>query len=199
MATRTITKPRGRPNNRFGDRRIEVLRTAARVFSDLGFRQATLEDVAREIGMTRAALYHYSQSKDALLTACGDIARQELMEAVGHARREADGRARLTAFFQRYAEIVSEDFGRCFVLTDASEMAEDERTTSRKAQLALGNAAAEMIAEGIADGSLRSCDPRVASRLLFAAFNGVARWRNPPKDVAADFLDILFDGLAPRG
>src|SRR3546814_7450594 len=106
MATRTITKPRGRPNNRFGDRRIEVLRTAARVFSDLGFRQATLEDVARELGMTRAALYHYSPRKDALLTECGDIARQELMEALGHSRGEADGRARIAAFFRRYAAIV---------------------------------------------------------------------------------------------
>src|SRR3546814_18412547 len=132
MATRTITKPRGWPNNRFGDRRIEVLRTAARVFSDLGFRQATLEDVARELGMTRAALYHYSPSKDALLTECGDIARQELMEALGHSRGEADGRARIAAFFRRYAAIVREDFGRCFVLSDFSKMAEDERATPRK-------------------------------------------------------------------
>src|SRR3546814_7417741 len=83
MATRTISKPRGRPNNRFGDRRIEVLRAAANIFSDLGFRQATLEDVARELGMTRAALYHYARSKDALLTACGDIARQQLIKALG--------------------------------------------------------------------------------------------------------------------
>jgi len=204
MATRTITKPRGRPNNRFGDRRIEVLRTAARVFSDLGFRQATLEDVARELGMTRAALYHYSPSKDALLTECGDIARQELMEALGHSRGEADGRARIAAFFRRYAAIVSGDFGRCFVLTDFSEMAEDERETTRKAQLALGKAVAAMIEEGVADGSVRPCKPVVTSRLLFAAFNGVARLpidpaRTPPSEMAEDFLNVLFEGLIPRG
>src|SRR3546814_5980866 len=71
--------------------------------------------------------------------------------------------------------MVSEDFGRCFVLTDFSEMAEDERGTTRKAQLALGKAVAVMIEEGIADGSVRRCKPVVTSRLLYAAFNGIAR------------------------
>src|SRR3546814_18391640 len=103
MATRTISKPRGRPNNRFGDRRIEVLRAAANIFSDLGFRQATLEDVARELGMTRAALYHYARSKDAPLTAGGDLDPPQLIEALGPPRREPDRRARLRALLLRSA------------------------------------------------------------------------------------------------
>src|SRR3546814_12252668 len=89
MATRTISKPRGRPNNRFGDRRIEVLRAAANIFSDLGFRQATIADVARELGMTRAAIYHYARSKDALLTARDDFARAQLIEQHGRAQCRA--------------------------------------------------------------------------------------------------------------
>src|SRR3546814_6857051 len=153
--------------------------------------------------MTRAARYHYAPSKDALLTECGDIARQELMEALVHSRGEADGRARIAAFFRRYAAIVSEDFGRCFVLTDVSEMAEDERETTRKAQLALGKAVAAMIEEGVADGSVRPCKPVVTSRLLFAAFNGIARLPAGPDrpaalEMAADFLEVLFEGLVPR-
>src|SRR3546814_18574051 len=133
MATRTISKPRGRPNNRFGDRRIEVLRAAANIFSDLGFRQATLEDVARELGMPRAALYHYARSKDALLTACGDIARQQLIEALGLSRGKPAGRARLAALFRRYAHIVHEDFGRCLLLHAFSDTAEAQRGTSPQA------------------------------------------------------------------
>src|SRR3546814_20076264 len=154
--------------------------------------------------MTRAALYHYSPSKDALLTECGDIARRGRMEALGRSRGDADGRARCAAFFRRYAAIVSEDFGRCFVLTDFSEMAEDERETTRKAQLALGKAVAAMIEEGVADGSVRPCKPVVTSRLLFAAFNGVAPLpidpaRQPPSALAEAFLHVPFEGLIPGG
>src|SRR3546814_19651590 len=92
------------------------------------------------------------------------------MEALGHSRGEADGRARIAAFFSRYAAIVSEDFGRCFVLTDFSALAEDERGKTRMAQLALGKEVAAMIEEGVADGSVRACKSVVTSRLLFAAF-----------------------------
>lgn len=202
MTAPILSKSRGRPR-RFDDRRIEVLRTAARVFSERGFRQATLEDVAGELGMTRPALYHYASSKDAFLTECGDIARQELFEALGRSHTEATGRERLAAFFRRYTQIICDDFGRCFVLTDRSEMAADESEANRKAQLALGTAAAKMVEEGIADGSIRPCDPREVSRALFAAFNGIARWRGvpgkrAPADVAEHFLDLFFLGLAPR-
>jgi AcrR family transcriptional regulator len=202
MATGIMTRPRGRPR-RFDDRRTEVLRTAARVFSDRGFRQATLEDVAGELGMTRPALYHYASSKDALLTECGDIARQALIEAIGRSHDEPTGGARLAAFFRRYTEIISDDFGRCFVLTDISEMSAEEGETTRKAQLALGTAVVGMIGEGIADKSVRPCDPAEVSRAMFAAFNGIARWRavpdkRKPSDIARDFLDIFFQGLSPR-
>src|SRR3546814_16972187 len=115
--------------------------------------------------MTRAALYHYSPSKDALLTECGDIARQELMEALGHSRGEDDGRARIAAFFRRYAAIVSEDFGRCFVLTDFSEMAEDDREQTRTAQRALGTAAAAQIGDGVRTGPVVPSTPGGTRRL----------------------------------
>src|SRR3546814_13315679 len=83
-------------------------------------------------------------------------------------------------------------------------MAEDERETTRKAQLALGKAVAAMIEEGVADGSVRPCKPVVTSRLLFAAFNGVARLpidpaRTQPFEMAEDFLNVLFQGLIPTG
>src|SRR3546814_11413405 len=90
-----------------------------------------------------------------------------------------------------------------FVLTDFSEMAEDERETTRKAQLALGKAVAVMIEEGIADGSVRQCKPVVTSRLLYAAFNGIARLPAGPDrpsalEMADDLLEVMFEGLVPR-
>src|SRR3546814_20710669 len=78
-----------------------------------------------------------------------------------------------------------------FVLTDFSEMAEDERETTRKAQLALGQAVAVMIEEGIADGSVRQCKPVVTSLLLYAAFNGIARLPAGPDRPAS--LEMSYD------
>ena len=195
-------RPRGRPR-RFDDRRVEVLRTAARIFSDLGFRQATLEDVSRTLGMTRPALYHYAKSKDTLLFECGWIARQRLLEALAAAQRQSDGATQIATFFREYCAIATDDFGRCFVLTDLSEMESVSKEATRDTQIALGQAVAGMLQLGITDGTVRQCDVTEVSRAIFAAFNGVAR-RGPghseetPAQIADRILDIFFIGLTPR-
>lgn len=200
--TTAVRRARGRPK-RFEDRRDEVLRAAARVFSDRGFRHATLEDVAGELGITRPALYHYAHSKDALLAECGAIARQQLIEAVGKARAATTGADRLASFFRQYAQIICDEFGRCFVLTDRSEIAEDEREANRRAQRALATAVSEMVATGMEDGSIEARDPADVSRAMFAAFNGIPKWRDSsharsPLAVADAFVDLFLVGLTPR-
>jgi TetR/AcrR family transcriptional regulator, cholesterol catabolism regulator len=48
-------------------RRAEICRTAAQIFRDRGFDATSVSDVARALGMTKAGLYHYFDSKEALL------------------------------------------------------------------------------------------------------------------------------------
>ncbi len=44
-----------------------ILEAALSVFSDLGYTQATLNDVADRVGVTKGCLYHYFESKERLL------------------------------------------------------------------------------------------------------------------------------------
>jgi AcrR family transcriptional regulator len=48
-------------------RREAILEAALSVFSDLGYTQATLNDVADRVGVTKGCLYHYFESKERLL------------------------------------------------------------------------------------------------------------------------------------
>jgi AcrR family transcriptional regulator len=49
------------------ERRGAILEAALAVFSDLGYTQATLNDVADRVGVTKGCLYHYFESKERLL------------------------------------------------------------------------------------------------------------------------------------
>jgi AcrR family transcriptional regulator len=49
------------------ERREAILDAALSVFSDLGYTQATLNDVADRVGVTKGCLYHYFESKERLL------------------------------------------------------------------------------------------------------------------------------------
>src|SRR4030095_16331246 len=48
-------------------RRAEICRTAAALFRDRGFDATSVSDIARALGLTKAGLYHYFESKEALL------------------------------------------------------------------------------------------------------------------------------------
>lgn len=201
MSTAAV-RARGRPA-RFPDRRHDVLRVAARIFSRKGFRQATLSDIAEALDMTRPALYYYAESKDELLAQCAEVARLQLDAALAQAQKNETGLAQVRQWFVTYAEIVCDDFGRCFVLTDRSEMDAAEGERNRQRQLRLGRAVAHMIRKGIKDGSIRSCDPVYASLALFGVFNSMARWFKPEanrtvKRTSMSLLDVAFGGIAAR-
>ncbi len=51
------------------DRREQIIDAAMRVFAQKGFVRATNKDVAREAGITAGLIYHYFESKEALLMA----------------------------------------------------------------------------------------------------------------------------------
>lgn len=200
-AAKPQTFARGKRGN-YENRLDEVLRISARLFSEQGFRQATLEDVAAALNVTRPALYHYAKSKDELAARCSDIAIAEIQEAIADAKRLKTGREQLAAFFRRYAEIICDDFGRCFVLVNRREYGPDFQELNRNHERTIDQAIREMIRAGVADGSLRDCDPADVSRALFGAFNGIPVWyraggRRSPGRIADDFLVLLMAGVAP--
>src|SRR6516162_5111406 len=67
--------------------RERILDSAAKVLGQYGFRLASMELVAQECGLTRQALYHHFDSKEALFRA--------VVEAVGAGALEAERAAAL--------------------------------------------------------------------------------------------------------
>ena len=49
--------------------RDQILRTAADLFRERGYRASTLDDIARRLGMSKASLYAYFPAKDEILAA----------------------------------------------------------------------------------------------------------------------------------
>ncbi len=49
------------------DARSRIIRTSASIFAKKGFRETTIDDIAREIGVSRGAIYRYYKSKTEIL------------------------------------------------------------------------------------------------------------------------------------
>ena len=202
---RPVGRPPGRSasRERFDRRRFEVLQAAARTFNAKGFHLATLDDVADELGVTKPALYYYADSKDELLSACGQLALDALKGALDRTDKDASGRDRLRHFFRLYGEVICQDFGRCLVFTQPRDLAPKSRLKTIAGRRALNNAIRAMIVDGVKDGSLRPCDDRALAMAMFDAFNGLARWYDASgpirlSSVVEQYLAIFLCGVQAR-
>ncbi len=185
---------------KFNDRRMEVLRVAAKTFADQGYSRATLEDIAAVLNMKRAALYYYAESKDQLLQACMDVARDSMEAILQGAEAEATGLAQLRAYCRGHVAVGRDDFGRCFLRLDDRDLSEDLRARQNAWRRGRNRRIEAMLRTGMSDGSFAHANPLALRRLLLAVMNAVPTW--PAESSAArdadEALDVLIAGLAPR-
>jgi AcrR family transcriptional regulator len=193
-------KPKGA---RFENKRTEVLRAAARVFARLGFRAASLSDVADDLGVTPAALYYYVDSKDALLLETS-LVRLDGCDAVAAKLKDdpRSGRVKLTEYFLIYADGVGDEFGRCLALTNPNEIQSAEyRQQLNGRRRKMDHDVRDIIKGGIADGSIEDCDVSVLTAMLFGTANDLGRWCLPggrlsTREAMQVMMDIVMDGVA---
>jgi AcrR family transcriptional regulator len=105
----------GRPTQaeRRARSRSALLESAARGFSRYGYGNLVLEEVAREAGYTRGALYHQFKDKEDLALAVIEWVNENWMREVGKpAAQQADPVAELLALARGHAVFCRRDIAR---------------------------------------------------------------------------------------
>jgi AcrR family transcriptional regulator len=145
----------------------EVLDGAARVFQRLGYPQATLEDIAAEVGINRATLYYYVGTKEELLVSLLhqpiEAMRAGLEEIVA---RDLTARQKLAEGLRAYVSAM-EQRPELFIFVGENihqVMTGREATDIQENADRWGRLLAGVIAEGAKSGEFRDdIDPPVAT------------------------------------
>src|ERR1700730_11388366 len=96
------TRP-GNPGVKGLDRRESILQASAQIFQRRGYHHTTIEEVAAELFLTKAGVYHYFASKQQILEAICTRAIDAAETAVGMGMRSAGGPdARLRRMLDEY-------------------------------------------------------------------------------------------------
>lgn len=181
-------------------KREAVLRAAAELFNERGYAASTLDDVAEGLGVSKPTIYYYVDSKDAILYECVKTGLEMLQQAI----REVDaagGRAydKLVAAMRAYVAIVTQDFGMCIIRVGEDPLPPTERRKLRRIKAALDHEFRELIRQGIAEGSLAPCDPKIAAFTLAGALSWIGRWYAPEGEFTADQIADQCVGVLMRG
>lgn len=158
-------------------KRQAMLRAAVAAFNKRGFHQTSLDEIGETVGVTKAALYYYFQNKSALLAACFDSAMEIANDCLTEARAQhATGRARIVTFFRLYIEKTNEELHDCVLLTEDYALEGEYRNTLIRQRDVVESRLRDLVAEGIADGSIVPCDPKLTVFLLLGAVNWMPKW-----------------------
>lgn len=179
-----------------------MLEAATEVFRRIGYSQATLEDIAREVGVNRATLYYYVGTKEELLVALleGPIATvRERLEEI--ASRDMTAPEQLAETLREYVRMLDERPELFIFLSENvhNVMSGPEADRLRENADRYGRALTGVIAKGQRAGEFRTdVSPQVAVLGIIGMFNWMHRWYRPdgPRPLLAIGEDLVAMALA---
>jgi len=182
--------------------REQILRTAADLFRERGYRATTLDDIAARLGMSKASLYTYFHAKDEMLAAISrgtietftrelslvlrsDLGPEDKLRRVvrDHVRFVIANRSFLTVFF-------SEETNLPVRLARALAGQKDRYDKGVES----------IVVEGVRRGVFRDVPPRLVVFGLLGMLNWIYKWYDPrgrwgAEEISAAFLSLLEGGL----
>jgi AcrR family transcriptional regulator len=159
--------------------RDQLLQSAEELFAEQGLQAAKIEHIAQRAGVAVGTVYNYFADRDALLRAVMERRCQQLSEDLSAVEEQTRGRpfhARLDAFLQGLLDHL--DRQRRFY----SILAQAECTPLKPHLLHPGEGpfaevyrqAEKLLADGVADGSLRKESPGFLGIMLVGMARGIA-------------------------
>lgn len=157
-------------------KREAILRAAIKVINVKGFAAATMTEIGAAIDLRDAALYYYFPNKQALAFA-GHQRSLERFEAI-LAVVEADGGTGLCKL-RRFLRALLDDAvtnGPQLYFGDSSYLADDQRAAIEAWSARLAKRLERFLEEGMADGTIATCEPSLVVQLLVGMLIWLTKW-----------------------
>jgi AcrR family transcriptional regulator len=183
-------------------RRAEIVAAATRIFAERGYGGVGMRDIADEVGIRGASLYHHFSSKEEILFAiCLTVTREPVEQNLP--LLDAEGTPA-----QRLAALVRAHIRHLRLRRAEYAVGAHERTSLTPAHLAevdgyrrrYHRRVREVLTDGMRAGEFRELDPTAVTLGMLDMLNGVSGWIRGDSDADVErieetYLALLFDGL----
>lgn len=147
--------------------RGQIVRTATRLFVKQGFGRTTMEDIAREVGMSKANLYNYFKSKDDFPLVILDETNQEganFMNFINALPPETSATQRLCQAIRDYLVMADQHQEKyIFNRNVVSTLNPDQRKIFLESATVMINFFRELLIKGLETGEFKDHNPDVLS------------------------------------
>ncbi len=176
------------------------LRTATWLLNDQGYRGASVDKIAAQMNRSKGAFYHHHDHKLDLIEACFERTFDVLRQALCLAQQsKGPGLNRLFSATLAITQFQVSAGGPLLYSSAFSALPNPAQRTDELRKLRkLTARIANLLVNGLADGSVRPVDTAITAQMLMAGITGGAvlrHWTVKPEQAVELFVRPLFDGL----
>ncbi|MDL5159073.1 TetR/AcrR family transcriptional regulator [Actinomycetospora termitidis] len=191
-----------------GRRRVtpeQIVDAAAALFAREGYHAVGTRDIADELGIRGASLYHHYRSKEEILAAiCRRVTAEPVEETLPLLDDAGTPGSRLAALVRAHLHhLVRRRVEFLVGLQELAALSPEHRAEVEEHRRHYQRRVRDTVAAGVRSGEFAVDDPGLAALALLDAVNGTARWLRPegprsPDAVADVYVRLLVDGLLGR-
>jgi TetR/AcrR family transcriptional regulator, cholesterol catabolism regulator len=184
-------------------RRAELVRAAARLFSERGYHGTSMQHLGDALGLQRGSLYaHIGGKEDLLFDVVDEGADRFIERGNAAATMQAKASVKLQGFLQGHVATAIEHLDAATVfLNEWRYLSPELKSIVKDKRDRYESMLTDIIRSGIADGEFRTdADVQFAVLLTLSAGNWVYEWYRPegelsPEQIADRFTNLILTGL----
>jgi AcrR family transcriptional regulator len=184
-------------------RKQKIINTAAALFHRKGYSSTSLDDVSKELGITKAAIYHYVKNKDELLSIIYTQAFENIFrDTYEISAMQLSPEEKLRRIIRNHIHnIIIKDLSMFSVFfSEETQLPKKDFLKIRKEKKKYTNIIEEIINEGISKGLFKKVDPKLQAYAILGMCNWIYKWYNPnkavysPEQIADHFIILIESG-----
>lgn len=183
--------------------RVEILKSAAHAFRQLGYHGATVEQIAATLEMKKGNLYYYFKNKEDILFACHQYSLDNLLGTLGEIEAsDAKPDEKLRRLIVSFVHIILDHLFGIALFMDLEALNPEHRAAVIERRDHFDRGLRRVVQQGVDEGLFRPVDVKLVSFAILGAVNWIRRWYHPEgpstsQEIADRFADFLLAGLRP--
>ncbi|MFC0272512.1 TetR/AcrR family transcriptional regulator [Metabacillus herbersteinensis] len=172
----------------------DILRSASLVISRQGFHNATMEDIAAELLMTKGSLYYYFKNKEELLYRCHDLILSDAMDKLESIYLEKiSSTEKIKKAIKVHLDIAireKEIFNLIVKPEQLFSEAHIESIISKRDKYS--GIFDEIINQGVEKGEFIIKQKKMARMIILGATNWIQVWYSPEGDFSKEEIEEIY-------
>jgi AcrR family transcriptional regulator len=184
------------------DTRLEIRRTAKKLFKERGYAATSMRDLAKAVGIEAASLYNHLSSKEELLhEMCFDIAEQFFLAFQSAVKDEKSPSKKLKSAIKAHIGVIASNLDASAVFFhEWVFLKSTDLTKFKKLRFEYEQGFRDLIQAGIKEKDFKEVDIKLAVFTILSALNATydlyrSNEKLSPEEITESISNLLMKGL----